>query len=412
MSWFSNLFGKNNNTVAGIPNVLSGAGEGQGAMFGADYTPGKGPKSFDEAMSVAAVFKCVRIIGETFGSFKAEYFSRDPHGNVKAYVDHPLYRLVKIEPNTFCSSMTYWETACMHVAACGNHYAYNNTDNNGNTISLDLLNPESIIVFTWNKRIWYRDQNTSTTYSDEEIIHVKGPSRDGIMGMNPLTYVSSSFGATKEAGNYTESVYQNGAFISGVLSTDNKMSPEAQARLAKTWVDKHSTAKKAGGVGVLVDGMKFTPLTVTPQDMQIIDARKYLDSDIAGLFRVPLHLVNALERSTNNNIEQQDIDFAKHCIRPYVKRFEDEYNRKLVPKDKQGTEFIRFNIDSLLRGDSKSRGEFYKTLYFIDAINPNEIRRLEKMKTREGGEEFYSDKMAKLGIQTKNAGENGKQNKN
>ena len=411
MSWITNAianFGKKKQSITGMTSDALG----HGSMFEADYTPGTGPKSFDEAMSVSAVFKCVRIIGETFGSFKAEYFSRDADGNVIPYVDHELYRLVKIEPNPLYSSMTYWETACMHVAARGNHYSYINTDQSGKIVSLDLLNPEQMIVFTYNNRIWYRDQNTNTTYSEDEIIHVKGPSKDGIMGMNPLTYVSSSFGATKEAGNYTESVYQNGAFISGILSTEKNLSLPAQALLAKTWVDKHGTSKKAGGVGVLVDGMKFTPMKVTPQDMQIIDARKYLDSDIAGLFRVPLHLVNALERSTNNNIEQQDIDFAKHCIRPYVKRFEDEYNRKLVPRDKQGTEFIRFNIDSLLRGDSKSRGEFYKTLYYIDSISPNEIRRLEKMKTRDGGDEFYSDKMAKLGIQTKNAGENGTQNKN
>ena len=407
MSWITNwlsFFGGKTTDTNGVH--YSGAA----TVFDSGYVTSKGPNTFDEAASVASVFKCYRIIGETFGSFQAGYYKKDDKGNSIPYTEHPLYNLYNSEPNPLYSAMTYWETACMHVAY-GNHYSYHNTDQNGKTISFDLLNPEQIQMFVWDNKIWYRDIQTQTTYSQDEIIHVKGPSKDGLIGMNPLRYAATSFNAAKSSGQYVDSVYENGAFIGGALLTDKELDDDAQARLSKSWADAYGGSKKAGGTAVLEQGVKFQEIRMKPQDLDIIQTRQYQDSDISGLFRVPLHLINALERSTNNNIEQQDIDFAKHCMRIYAKRFESEYNRKTVPKDKIGKEFLRFNMDSLLRGDTKSRAEYYKTRYFINSITPNEIRRLEKETTIEGGDELYFETMAKMGSDNKNIGENGTQNK-
>lgn len=408
MSWLQNtlaFFGKKKSGSVGV------AGSSHATIFEDGYIPGNGPKTFDEAMAISAVFKCARIIGETFGSFSVEYLKLDEEGNAIAYTENALFNLIKFEPHQLYSSQTYFETAAMHVAINGNHYAYINRDGNGAIKSFDLLDPEQIILFTWDNKIWYRDQSTNTTYSQEEIIHVKGPSKDGLIGMTPISYVSTTFNAAKSSGEYVDAVYENGAFIGGALTTDKTLDDPQRAKLAKSWAEAYSGRKKGGRTAVLEDGVKFQQIRMKPQDLDIIATRKYQDSDITGLYRVPLHLVNALERSTNNNIEQQDIDFAKHCMRPYVKRFEQEYNRKLVPKKRRGKEFMRFNIDSLLRGDTKSRGEYYKTLYFINSITPNEIRQSEKKPTIPNGDETYYETMARLGLEKKNIGENGTQNK-
>lgn len=386
-------------------------GSSRATIFDTGYVPGKGPKTFDEAMAISTVFKCGRIIGETIGSFSCGYFRQDEDGNAMPYKEHKLYGLVNVEPHPLYTSFTYWETAAMHVAIDGNHYAYMNRDTNGEIESFDLLNPESMVVFTYQNRIWYRDQNTNTTYSQDDIIHVKGPSKDGLIGMTPISYAATTFNGAKAAGEYVDSVYANGAFIGGALMTDKELSNDQQTKLIESWQSAYGGSKKAGGTAVLEDGVQFKEIRMKPQDLDIILTKKYQDSDISGLYRVPLHLINALERSTNNNIEQQDIDFAKHCIRPYIKRIESEYNRKLVPSDKRGKEFIRFNMDSLLRGDTKSRGEFYKTMYYINAFTPNDILKLENQKTKPNGDETYLETMSKLKLDAKSVGENGTQNK-
>ncbi|HMA78509.1 MAG TPA: phage portal protein, partial [Candidatus Paceibacterota bacterium] len=98
-----------------------------------------------------------------------------------------------------------------------------------------------------------------------------------------------------------------------------------------------------------------------------------------------------LDRATNNNIEQQSIDYVVNTLRPWIKRHEQEYNRKLfTANDKEQGYFVRFNMEGLLRGDSKSRSEYYSKMFNIGAMSQNEIRNLEKMNPIEGGDTHYT----------------------
>ena len=121
-----------------------------------------------------------------------------------------------------------------------------------------------------------------------------------------------------------------------------------------------------------------------------MEQRRFTIEDIARIYRVPLHLLQDLSRSTNNNIEHQSIDFVQHTIRPMVKRIESELDRKLFKEDEKRSKrfFTRFNLDALLRGDVQSRAAYYNTLRYAGVLSANEIRKMEGWNQYSGGDDY------------------------
>ena len=119
--------------------------------------------------------------------------------------------------------------------------------------------------------------------------------------------------------------------------------------------------------------------------------------DICRIYRVPPHMVGDLQRSTNNNIEQQALEFAQHTLRPILKNWEQELNRKLLYQNEKGKRFFRFNMDALLRGDTKSRGEYYtRALGSVSNpgwLTPNEVRGLDNFNPMPDGDTLYNPTM-------------------
>jgi len=144
----------------------------------------------------------------------------------------------------------------------------------------------------------------------------------------------------------------------------------------------------AGKTPLLEEGLEFVPLSMSPADTKLHEQYKGVIEEIARLYRVPLHLIGVLDKSSFNNIEKQSLEFVMYTLRPWVKRWESELNRKLFTDREQDRYFIRFNIDSLLRGDSKARAEYFRSLYMMGVLSPNEIREILKLNPIEGGDEY------------------------
>lgn len=383
MSWFTDtFFGKS--TKIHDPNIplVDVAAD----VFG-DYGSG-GPTTMKSAAAVSTFRSCVRVIAETVASLQIELLDLR-NGTVKPAVDDYRYDLIKYEPHPNYTSMTYFEAGTSHIAALGNHYAYKEYDSSGRVASLNILDPEHCEPFLYKGKKYYRYHKANATYSDEDIIHVPAQAHDGIKGVNVIKEHSITLGALKSATEMSHRTYENGAYVSGILSTDKALKDDAKQRLVKSWMAAYAGSKKAGGTPLLEDGMKFQQIRMSPVDIQMIQQMEFGVRDISRLLRVPLHLLNSLERSTNNNIEQQSIDFVVHTIRPYLKRWESELNRKLLSKEERRYLKFKFNIESLLRGDSKARAEFYNKLFMMGSISQNEIRAQENMNPIPGGDKYY-----------------------
>ena len=135
--------------------------------------------------------------------------------------------------------------------------------------------------------------------------------------------------------------------------------------------------------------MDYKPIQLRPDEAQFLSTRKFSILEVARIMRVPPHMLADLERSTFSNIEHQSIEFVTHTISPLLTKIEQEFNKKLIFENQKGITYFEHNTNALLRGDAKSRSEFYSKLFAVGAISPNEIRRRENMNDSEDGNKYY-----------------------
>lgn len=179
---------------------------------------------------------------------------------------------------------------------------------------------------------------------------------------------------------YAKENYQNGAYGGGVVTHPLNLKSAARENISKGIMRSLASRK----FPILDEGMQFHPLKLSPKDLDFVNTMQWGGQQIASVYRVPAHLIGDLSRSTNNNIEQQSLEFVMYCIRPWVKRWEHELNNTLISSEDRRKVRIRFKIDSLLRGDVKTRHEAYKTGITNGYLTRNEARRMEGMPSIEG----------------------------
>ena len=125
--------------------------------------------------------------------------------------------------------------------------------------------------------------------------------------------------------------------------------------------------------------MKYTPISISPEQAQFLETRKFQLDEIARIFRVPPHMIGDLEKSSFNNIEQQSLEFVKYTLDPWVSRWEQSMVRSLLSREEKSKYFIKFNVDGLLRGDYQSRMNGYATARQNGWMSANDIRELENL---------------------------------
>ena len=177
--------------------------------------------------------------------------------------------------------------------------------------------------------------------------------------------------------------------MSGVFKYPSTLKPEAYQRLKKDLLQQSVGLHNAHTPLLLEGGMTYERISIPPEDAQFIATRKFQKTEIATIYGVPPHMIADLERATNNNIEHQGMEFVQYCLLPYLVRLEEEFNRKLLRDDEFGEYYFLFGLNGLLRGDAKTRSEYYKNMNLIGAMNANEIRAYEDMNAYEGGDEYF-----------------------
>ena len=214
-------------------------------------------------------------------------------------------------------------------------------------------------------------------------------SPDGLTGYNPITRGRESIALALGLEEYAARFFGNGARPSAVLQHPQTLSEPAKKSLRKAWEEIHKGLGNAHRIAVLEEGMQLKEFSIDPEKAQALQSRQFSVIEVARLFGVPPHLLMDLERATYSNIEEQTLEFVKYCIRPWIERIEQEYDTQLLlEKDRKKYEF-KHKIEGLLRGDSKSRAEFYKTLHMVGALSPNDVRELEDWNPVENGDEYF-----------------------
>ena len=395
--YISNLFkggsSKNDDVIAPLPteersvslsdptNLLYFLGGGNTASSGVTVNN-------NTAMSLSPLWACVKLLSETLASLPFQVYKKDDKGTSVAY-DHPLYNLIHSEPSPRYTSFQLRETAMVHLCLEGNFYALIIRDGSSRPIKFIILDPRQVEVLeSDDDELYYRSQERNQTYSSSDIIHIPAMAYNGVKGVSPIKAHRDEIGLALGAVKYGSNFFKDGVHSNGYLSTDKNLNPDAATRLGQHFKDAYSGLEKVGRVPVLWDGMKFHQMTLSPKDAMYIDAQSFNVEVVSRIFKVPPHMIQHLQRSTNNNIEHQSLDFAKFTMLPWIKRFEAEFNRKCFRENEKSRYFTRFNLEGLLRADSKSRAEYYSKMITTGVMSRNEARRLESMNPIDGLDEM------------------------
>ncbi len=344
------------------------------------------------AIQVSAVYACVRVIAETVASLPFSVFEQDKEGSQKA-LDHPLYRLLHDEPNPEMTSFVWREAMLTHLLLWGNSYSQILRAGRGSIVGLYPLLPDRMEVDRDDKGnliYTYSTTNGQTVkLRPEDVLHIPGLGFDGIMGYSPIAVERNAVGLSIASEEYGSKFFSNGARPSGILTHPNTVkNPKA---LRESWDAAYGGSGNANRVAVIEEGMTFTPISIPNNEAQFLETRKFQVEEICRIYRVPPHMIGDLEHATFSNIEHQSIDFAVHCIRPWLVRIEQSINRALFSEKEKGRFYCQFNLDGLMRGSYKERMEGYAIGRQNGFLSANDIRRLENQNpipASEGGDAY------------------------
>lgn len=342
------------------------------------------------AMQMTTVFACNRVIAETLSSISLDVFRNISNGKEKA-IDFSLYNLLKHQPHSSLTSVTWREMMVRDLNTRGNHYSQIIRNGIGEITSIYPLyvdKMEVIRIANGEKRFVYDKKNI---LSSKEVLHIPGlPSEDGLTGLSPIEYNKRAIQLGDTTQEFGINFFDKGANASGAFSTDGSLSEEAYDRLKLDLSSNYAGMQNSGKPMLLEGGLKFERISITNNDAQFLETRKYQKEEIASIFRVPMHMINSLENATFSNIEHLSLEFVKFTMLPWIRRIEEAFHSSLLTASEQTEYSIKFNVDTLLRGDFQTRTEGYRTLWNIGAINQNEIRELENMNTIGAeGDKYY-----------------------
>lgn len=256
-------------------------------------------------------------------------------------------------------------------------------DNRGAVMMLDIIHDSFDVVETDTGIQYIIDQKV---YPASDIIHLKAWTRNAETGESPHKLLQSTFKRGISEINTFADFYKNGANVSGLLETDAPLNPTQRKELEEAWARNYSGVANQGKTALLSHGVKYKIIGTRLNEADI-SSRKMTVEDISNITGVPLPLLSS-GNTPLNSLEVLNRLFVQYTLRAWCKRIESEFNTKLFSFSQTGTTFVRFNLDGLLRGDTKSRADYYTALYNIRAINPNEIRALENMNPYDGGDVF------------------------
>jgi HK97 family phage portal protein len=343
------------------------------------------------ALTVSDVYKCCRVITEAIAMLPCEVYMTNAQGKTKA-VDHPLYHLLQCEPNDHMTAFTYLEVMLLNLLLWGRHASYIERGKFGQPVALWPIRPDLFRFEVRDGQMWFyvtTQGGVQTKFWEDEILYIPGLTRDGYFPYSPIALHRETLGLSKATEMYGASFFGNGSHSGGFLSTEGNLSPEAAKRLKDSWEEKNSGMEAAHRVVVLEEGLKFTANTIPPEDAQFLQTRKFQRSEIAGIFRVPPHKIGDLDRSTNNNIEHQDMEFYRDTVAPWATRIEQGMNRRLLMPGEKGKVFIKFDITGMMRGDTAARMAFYLGMFQTGSFGPNDILAAEGFPKVEGGDQRF-----------------------
>lgn len=350
------------------------------------------------AMQMTAVYSCVRILSEAVAGLPLHFYRYTEDGGKEKAIDHPLYSLLHDEPNPEMTSFVFRETLMTHLLLWGNAYAQIIRNGKNEIIALYPLMPNKMDVsrdksgqlyytYVTQPEEAHTIKGTVVYLNPSEVLHIPGLGFDGLVGYSPIAMAKNAIGMAIACEEYGAKFFANGAAPGGVLEHPGTIKDPQRVR--ESWQSTFGGSGNSNKIAVLEEGMKYTPIGISPEQAQFLETRKFQINEIARIFRVPPHMVGDLEKSSFSNIEQQSLEFVKYTLDPWIVRWEQSIRRALLTPEEKKKYFVKFNLEGLLRGDYQSRMNGYAIGRQNGWMSANDIRELEnqdRIPAEEGGD--------------------------
>lgn len=344
----------------------------------------------DSSMRLSAVFACVRVLSEAIASVPLHHYERMQNGERMPAENLPIAAVLK-NPNPFQTGFEYFEVLMKYLTTWGNAYSQIEYDARGTITELWPLPSQNIIAsqIKGDKRFYqYQEATGKTSWLSSDIIwHLRGLG-DGLNGYSPIGLMRRAVALGLSAEEFGKRFFDNDARPGIVLEHPGKLSDKATENLKKSWNEEHKGVSKTHRIEILEEGMKLHEVGIPPEDAQFLETRKFQVTEIARIMRVPPHMIADLERSTNNNIEHQGIEFVKYSILPWAKRIEESIHKFLYLPKERSRYYAKFLLAGLERGDINNRYTAYGVGRQNGWLSANDIRKLEDMDPVNGGDVY------------------------
>lgn len=366
------------------------------STFGGGPTSSGQSVNSDTAMRAMAVHSCVRIKADSIGQLPCHLFKEVGDKKEKAK-ELRLYRLLHRQPNSWMTAPEFWgmTSACLDLR--GNFFALKAGLPGREIMELIPLPmgrvreviqlPDYSLVY----KVARPDGATIDTIPGERIMHIRGLTLNGFMGLNPIEYARESVGLSLATEKHGAKLFKQGTMLGGVLTIPGNIKDVGLRRqILDSFNDIHSSVENAHKTAMMEDGMKWEKLGMTSVDSQFLESRNFQKKEIVDLlFGLPLSMLQSGDKvATYASADAFDLEYVKYALTPRLVNIEMAIYRDLLTEDQKENYFAKFSTGGLLRGDAAARTLYYQGMINIEAMSPNEVRELEDMNPYLGGDEY------------------------
>lgn len=343
-------------------------------------------------IGLPGTMQALRILCGVFAMTPLHYYQTSAAGRNRA--QGALQRLLHDAPNGYQTAFEFRELLLGDIMLAGNFYAYVSRDFAGQPVALTRLMPGTVVVAEYFDRsegmtLFYDavlPDSTRGRFPARDIWHVRGMSRDGIVGLSPLRYAREALGGSIATQRHVNEFWSRGGKVDTALTSKHRIEPMAKARMRADWEALHNAPGRSR-TAILDQDTTVQFLTHDHQKSQFVETRAYQIVDLARIWGVPPHLIFDLSKATYGNIEQQSLEFVIYHLGPHFARIEQAATRAFA----ENGHFFEHLTDALVRGDLKSRMEAYWLQRQMGMVNGNELRRRENLSDIPGpaGQEYW-----------------------
>jgi HK97 family phage portal protein len=350
------------------------------------------------ALALSAVYGAVSLIANACGTMPLEIVDERADGDRRKVSGGRLAAMLRYRPNEDMSGAVLWTLVYAHMLLWGNAYLAKIRNSMGEVVELFPIHPQYVSPYrraedgrkTFRVRMMSGTEWIEADYDKRDILHVMGPSFDsGIQGASPIAVMRNTYGRHLAQSEYQSRFFQDGLSIQGAIVTPERLNPDAVARIKQMWRQDHSGAENMWGISVLHSGSQFVPVSMSPEDAQFIETMRWGHTEVATAFNIPASRLNGEGSSlTYANQGQDDLFLFKQTYHPRIVLCEMALNLDDDLFGYTSAWVPRFNTDAALRADVETRFKVYESGRRMKAYSANDVRRMEGMEPREGGDDY------------------------